>query len=72
MFDRPTIADLRKNKGVRRIITMHVDNAAEAAAARAAGIEMFTCEVDENLPGIRAAAPRYLSTGRVCVGHDPR
>ena len=24
---------------------------------RAAGIEMFTCELDENLPGIRAAAP---------------
>lgn len=57
MFDRPTVADLRKNKGVRQIVTMHVDSAAEAAAARAAGIEMFTCEVDEHLPGIRAAAP---------------
>ncbi len=28
-----------------------------AATARAAGIEMLTCDVDENLPGIRAAAP---------------
>ena len=57
MFDRPTIASLRKNKGMRQIITMHVDSAAEAAAALEAGIEMFTCEVDETLPGIRAAAP---------------
>ena len=57
MFDRPTIAGLRKNKGTRQIITMHVDSAAEAAAALEAGIEMFTCEVDETLPGIRAAAP---------------
>ena len=57
MLDRPTVADLRKNKGVRKIITIHVDSAAEAAAARAAGIEMFTCEVDRNLPGIRAADP---------------
>ena len=56
MVDRPTVADLLKHKGTRQIITIHVDNAAEAAAAREAGIEMFTCEVDATLPGIRAAA----------------
>ncbi|WP_439631320.1 3-methyl-2-oxobutanoate hydroxymethyltransferase [Shinella sp.] len=52
-----TIADLRALKGVRQILTMHVDSAAEAAAAAEAGIEMFTCEVDDQLPKIRAAAP---------------
>ena len=57
MFDRPTVTALQACKGKRQIITMHVDNAAEAAAACEAGIEMFTGEVDERLPGIRAAAP---------------
>ena len=53
----PTIADLRARKGGRKILTMHVDSDAEAAAAAEAGIEMFTCEVNETLPGYRAAAP---------------
>lgn len=57
MDERPTVVSLRKNKGKRKIITMHVDSAAEAAAAQEAGIEMFTCEVDATLPGIRAASP---------------
>ena len=52
-----TVADMRALKGVRQILTMHVDSAAEAAAAAEAGIEMFTCEVDDQLPKIRAAAP---------------
>ncbi len=57
MSARPTVAALRALKGKRQIITVHVDSAAEASAAAEAGIEMFTCEVDEKLPGIRAAAP---------------
>ena len=64
MIDRPTVADLRAFKGKRQIITMHVDSAEEAAAACAAGIEMFTGEVDAKLPGIRAAAPGvFLQAG---------
>ncbi|MBO9127386.1 MULTISPECIES: 3-methyl-2-oxobutanoate hydroxymethyltransferase [unclassified Rhizobium] len=52
-----TVADLRALKGKRQFLTMHVDSPAEAAAATEAGIEMFTCEVDEQLPRIRKAAP---------------
>jgi 3-methyl-2-oxobutanoate hydroxymethyltransferase len=51
-----TVADLRALKGKRQFLTMHVDSPAEAAAAAEAGIEMFTCEVDEQLPRIRKAA----------------
>jgi len=53
----PTVAALRAHKGKRQILTMHVDSGSEAAAAAEAGIEMFTCEIDEKLPAIRAAAP---------------
>ena len=45
---------------------MQVDNAAEAAAAFEAGIEMFTGEVDAKFPEIRAAAPGVFMQ----VGHD--
>lgn len=54
---RPTVSSLRALKGKRQILTMHVDTAAEAAAAAEAGIDMFTFEVDERLEGVRAAAP---------------
>ena len=66
MNDRPTIASLLACKGNRQILTMHVDNAQEAAAACEAGIEMFTGEVDSRLPGIRAAAPGVF----IQAGHD--
>lgn len=52
-----TVADLQALKGKRQVLTMHVDDAKEAAAAAEAGIEVFTCEVDDQLPRIRAAAP---------------
>ncbi|WP_411037504.1 3-methyl-2-oxobutanoate hydroxymethyltransferase [Shinella sp. BYT-45] len=55
-----TVADLRALKGVRQILTMHVDSAAEAAAASEVGIEMFTSEVDAELPKLRAAAPNVF------------
>ena len=57
MNSPPTIADMRALKGVRQICTMHVETAAEAAAAAEAGIEMFTFEVDERFEAVRAAAP---------------
>ncbi len=53
-----SVADLQALKGRRQILTMHVDNAKEAAAATEAGLEVFTCEADEQLPQIRSAAPR--------------
>ena len=39
---------------------MHVDNELEAQAAQEAGIEILTCEVDEKLSRIRAAAPNVF------------
>ena len=64
MTDRPTVAALRALKGKRQILTMHVDNAAEAAAGAEAGLDMYTCELDATLPGVRAAAPGvFLQAG---------
>ena len=62
MFDveRPKFADLISLKGKRQILTIHPDTAAEAAAAAEAGIDMFTSEVNDNLPAIRAAAPKVF------------
>jgi 3-methyl-2-oxobutanoate hydroxymethyltransferase len=54
----PTVHDLRQWKGRRKLLEMHVDDELEAAAADAAGIDILTCEVEERLPQIRAAAPR--------------
>jgi 3-methyl-2-oxobutanoate hydroxymethyltransferase len=56
MGRRPTVSDLRALKGKRQILTMHVDNALEAAAAAQAGIDMFTFEVDDRFEAVRAAA----------------
>lgn len=57
MVERPTCAALRALKGKRQILTMHVENAEEAAAAAEAGMDMFTFEVDDRIEGVRAAAP---------------
>lgn len=69
MTRRPTVADLRKLKGVRQILTMHVETTAEAEAAAEAGIEMFTFEVDERLPAVRAAAPGVFIQAGYPQGH---
>jgi 3-methyl-2-oxobutanoate hydroxymethyltransferase len=55
---KPSVYDLLQLKGKRKFLELHVDNDLEAAAAEEAGIDIFTCEVDANLPLIRAAAPR--------------
>jgi 3-methyl-2-oxobutanoate hydroxymethyltransferase len=60
MASRPTVSDLRALKGKRQILTMHVDNALEAAAGAEAGIDMFTFEVDDRIEGVRAAAPHVF------------
>jgi 3-methyl-2-oxobutanoate hydroxymethyltransferase len=69
MVDRPTCAALSALKGKRQILTMHVDNAEEAAAAAEAGIEMFTFEVDSRLEGVRAAAPNAFIQAGYAQGH---
>jgi 3-methyl-2-oxobutanoate hydroxymethyltransferase len=66
---RPSVAGLRARKGDRQILTVHVDTAAEAAAAAEAGIEMFTFEVDERLPAVRAAAPNVFIQAGYRQGH---
>lgn len=68
-FRRPSVASLRALKGERQILTVHVDTAAEAAAAAEAGIEMFTFEVDQRLPAVRAAAPNVFIQAGYGQGH---
>lgn len=69
MQTRPTVASLRALKGRRQILTVHVETAAEAAAAAEAGIEMFTFEVDDRLPAVRAAAPGVFIQAGYSQGH---
>lgn len=66
---RPTLASLQALKGVRQILTVHVDNAVEAQAATAAGVEMFTFEVDERLEAVRAASPGVFIQAGYGQGH---
>jgi 3-methyl-2-oxobutanoate hydroxymethyltransferase len=55
---------MHRQKGSRKWLQIHVDSAAEAAAAVAAGIVILSCEPDEQLPRIRAAAPEaFISAG---------
>lgn len=69
MQTRPTVASLRALKGRRQILTVHVETAAEAAAAAEAGIDIFTFEVDERLPAVRAAAPGVFIQAGYAPGH---
>lgn len=57
---KTTVATLLQQKGTRKWVQVHVDTAAEAAAAEAAEIVILSCEADHTLPGIRAAAPSAL------------
>lgn len=64
MARRPTVYDFQSRKGQDKWLQLHVDTAAEAAAAIAAGITILSCEPDHHLEGIRAAAPTgFLSVG---------
>lgn len=60
MGDRTTVYDLLQAKGRQKWVQLHVDSPAEAAAAEAAGIVILSCEADQTLPLIRAAAPKAL------------
>lgn len=59
-MSKTTVATLLQQKGKRKWVQVHVDSAAEAAAAEVAGIVVLSCEADHTLPGIRAAAPSAL------------
>lgn len=64
MNRRPTVYDLQSAKGQRKWLQIHVDNAAEAAAAVEAGIDILSCEPDHHLESIRRAAPNaFVSVG---------
>ena len=54
---KPRVYDLQCSKGTQKRLEMHVDDELEAAAADEAGIDILTCEVEERLAQIRAAAP---------------
>lgn len=64
MPKRPSVFDLRSQKGSRKWLQVHVDTPSEAAAAAESGIDILSCEPDHNLEAIRAAAPyAFLSAG---------
>lgn len=64
MQKRPSIHDLLSQKGQRKWLQLHVDSGAEAAAAVEAGIVILSCEADDTLARVRAAAPAaFLSAG---------
>ena len=64
MTRRTTVYDLQSAKGTQKWLQLHVDSAAEAAAAVEAGIVILSCEPDHTLEPIRAAAPHaFISAG---------
>jgi 3-methyl-2-oxobutanoate hydroxymethyltransferase len=60
MATKTNVHDLLRAKGSRKWVQLHVDSAAEAAAAEASGIVVLSCEADHLLPAIRTAAPNSL------------
>ena len=63
MFNRPSTYDFTSQKGRQKWVQLHVDTAAEAAAAVESGVILLGCEA-ETLPSIRAAAPSaFLQAG---------
>lgn len=64
MPNQVSVFDLLSQKGKRKWLQLHVDSAAEAAAAVDAGIVILSCEPDHTLEPIRAAAPgAFVSAG---------
>ncbi|MGZ4792091.1 MAG: 3-methyl-2-oxobutanoate hydroxymethyltransferase [Ilumatobacteraceae bacterium] len=64
MNRRTTVYDLLSQKGRKKWLQLHVDNAPEAAAAVEAGITILSCEPDHHFEAIRAAVPStFLSVG---------
>ncbi|NEY90816.1 3-methyl-2-oxobutanoate hydroxymethyltransferase [Tabrizicola oligotrophica] len=64
MTAKTNVHDLLAAKGKRKWVQLHVDSAAEAAAAEAAGIVILSCEADHTLAAVRAAAPSaFISAG---------
>lgn len=67
-MSKTTVATLLQAKGIRKWVQVHIDSAAEAAAAEAAGIAILSCEADHTLPAIRAAAPSALISAGMTHG----
>lgn len=63
-MQKTTLAWILRTKGQQKWVQLHVDSAAEAAAAVEAGIVILSCEADDTLPSVRAAAPAaFISAG---------
>lgn len=61
---KTSLHGLLSSKGTKKWVQLHVDSAAEAAAATEAGVTVLSCEPDHNLEAIRAAAPSaFISAG---------
>src|SRR4029078_10621359 len=53
---RPTVADIRANKGTRQMTMVHIENREEARARAAAGIDVLSIETQIWDPGMGEAA----------------
>ena len=53
---RPTVADIRANKGKRQMTMVHIENREEARACAAAGIDVLSIETPIWDAGMREAA----------------
>ena len=63
---RPTVADIRANKGKRQMTMVHIENLEEARACAAAGIDVLSIETPIWDAAMREAAGDMLRAGRVC------
>lgn len=64
MGARTTVYDLQSRKGTCKWLQLHVDSAAEAAAATEAGIPILSCDPGATLRAVRDAAPTaFISAG---------
>ena len=64
MIKKTNVHDLVAAKGKKKWTQIHVDSAAEAAAAQEADIFVLSCEPDHHLEAIRKAAPlAFISAG---------
>src|SRR5262245_65483952 len=61
---RPTVADIRANKGRRQMTMVHIENIDEARACAAAGIDVLSIETPIWNPPMReAAADVFVQVG---------
>ena len=67
--NRPTVADIRANKGKRQMTMVHVEDLDEARACAAAGIDVLSIETPIWTPAMREAAGDCFVQVGLLYGH---